>query len=48
MMITAASFPQYETEVYRTSRRKYQLPKVDASWLGDSSRQFIYGALSVA
>jgi hypothetical protein len=32
----------------RTSRRKNQLPKVDASWLGDCSRQFIYGALSGA
>jgi hypothetical protein len=41
-------FPQYETKVYRTSRRKNQLPKVDARWLGDSSRQFIYGALSGA
>jgi hypothetical protein len=28
----------------RTSRRKKQLPKVGASWLGDSSRQFVYGA----
>jgi hypothetical protein len=28
----------------RTSRRKKQLFKVDASWLGDGSRQFIYGA----
>jgi hypothetical protein len=28
----------------RTSRRKKQLPKVDASWLGDDSRQFVYGA----
>jgi hypothetical protein len=28
----------YETKVYQTSRRKNQLPKVDASWLGDSSR----------
>jgi hypothetical protein len=41
-------FPQYETKIYRTSRRKNQLPKVDARWLGDSSRQFIYGALSRA
>jgi hypothetical protein len=32
----------------KTSRRKNQLPKVDASWLGDCSRQFIYGALSGA
>jgi hypothetical protein len=32
----------------RTSRRKNQLPKVDASWLGDNSRQFIYSALSGA
>jgi hypothetical protein len=32
----------------RTNRRKKPLPKVDASWLGDSSRQFIYGALSGA
>jgi hypothetical protein len=39
MMRTTASFPQYETKVYRTSRRKNQLPKVDANWLGDSSRQ---------
>jgi hypothetical protein len=32
-----------------TSRRKKPLPKVDASWLGDGSRQFVYGAyLSVA
>jgi hypothetical protein len=31
-------FPQYETEVYRASRRKNQLPKVDACWLGDNSR----------
>jgi hypothetical protein len=46
MMSTAASFLSYETKVYQTSRRKNQLPKVDASWLGDSSRQFIYGALS--
>jgi hypothetical protein len=30
----------------RTSRRKKPLPKVDAYWLGDGSRQFIYGALS--
>jgi hypothetical protein len=28
----------------RTSRRKKQLPKIDASWLGDGSRQFVYGA----
>jgi hypothetical protein len=28
----------------RTSRRKKPLPKVDASWLGDGSRQFVYGA----
>jgi hypothetical protein len=28
----------------RTSRRKKQLPKVDASWLGDGSRKFFYGA----
>jgi hypothetical protein len=48
MMSIAASFPQYETKVYRTSRRKNQLPKVDANWLGDSSRQFICGALSRA
>jgi hypothetical protein len=48
MMSTAAIFPQYETKVYRTSRRKNQLPKVDAIWLGDSSRQFICGALSGA
>jgi hypothetical protein len=41
-------FPQYETKVYRTSRRKNQLPKVDAHWLGDNSGQFIYGALSGA
>jgi hypothetical protein len=41
-------FPQYETEVYRTNRRKNQLPKVDARWLGDSSRQYIYGVLSGA
>jgi hypothetical protein len=27
----------------RTSRRKKQLPKVDARWLGDGSRQFVYG-----
>jgi hypothetical protein len=27
-MSTAASFPQYETKVYRTSRRKNQLPKL--------------------
>jgi hypothetical protein len=46
MMSTAASFPQYKTKVYRTSRRKNQLPKVEANWLGDSSRKFIYGALS--
>jgi hypothetical protein len=45
MISTAASFPQYETKVYQTSRRKNQLSKVDANWLGDSSRQFIYGAL---
>jgi hypothetical protein len=32
----------------RTSRRKNQLSKVDARWLGDCSRQFIYGALSGA
>jgi hypothetical protein len=33
----------------RTSRRKKPLPKVDACWLGDGSRQFVYGAyLSVA
>jgi hypothetical protein len=32
----------------RTSRRKNQLPKVDTSWIGNSSRQFIYGALSRA
>jgi hypothetical protein len=48
MMSTTASFPQYETKVYRTSRRKNQLLKIDASWLGDSSKQFIYGALSRA
>jgi hypothetical protein len=30
----------------RTSRRKNELPKVDASWLGDGSKQFIYGTLS--
>jgi hypothetical protein len=48
MMSTSASFPPYETKVYRTNRRKNQLPKVDANWLGDSSRQFIYGALSRA
>jgi hypothetical protein len=28
----------------RTSRRKKPLLKVDTSWLGDSSRQFVYGA----
>jgi hypothetical protein len=28
----------------RTSRRKKPLLKVDASWLGDGSRQFVYGA----
>jgi hypothetical protein len=28
----------------RTSRRKKSLLKVDASWLGDSSRQFVYDA----
>jgi hypothetical protein len=28
----------------RTSRRNKSLLKVDASWLGDSSRQFVYGA----
>jgi hypothetical protein len=28
----------------RTSRRKKPLPKVDASWLGDGSKQFVYGA----
>jgi hypothetical protein len=28
----------------QTSRRKKQLPKFDASWLGDGSRQFVYGA----
>jgi hypothetical protein len=28
----------------QTSRRKKPLPKVDASWLGDDSRQFVYGA----
>jgi hypothetical protein len=28
----------------RTSRRKKQLLKVDASWLGDGSKQFVYGA----
>jgi hypothetical protein len=27
----------------RTSRIKKPLPKVDASWLGDGSRQFVYG-----
>jgi hypothetical protein len=41
-------FPQYETKVYGTSRRKNQLMKVDARCLRDSSRQFIYGALSGA
>jgi hypothetical protein len=46
MMITTANFPQYETKVYQTSRRNNQLPNVDANWLGDSSRQFICGALS--
>jgi hypothetical protein len=48
MMSTAASFPQYETKVYQNSRRKNQLPKVDANWIGDSSRQIICGALSGA
>jgi hypothetical protein len=48
MMSTAASFPQYETKVYRTSRRKNQLLKVDAHKLRDGSVQFIYGALSRA
>jgi hypothetical protein len=28
----------------RTSRRKKPLLKVDASWLGNGSRQFVYGA----
>jgi hypothetical protein len=28
----------------RTSSRKKSLLKVDASWLGDDSRQFVYGA----
>jgi hypothetical protein len=28
----------------QTSRRKKPLLKVDASWLGDGSRQFVYGA----
>jgi hypothetical protein len=28
----------------RTSRRKKPLSKVDASWLGDGSRQFVYDA----
>jgi hypothetical protein len=28
----------------QTSRRKKPLPKVDASRLGDGSRQFVYGA----
>jgi hypothetical protein len=28
----------------QTSRRKKPLPKVDASWLGEGSRQFVYGA----
>jgi hypothetical protein len=28
----------------QTSRRKKQLLKADASWLGDGSRQFVYGA----
>jgi hypothetical protein len=28
----------------RTSRRKKSLLKVDASWLGNASRQFVYGA----
>jgi hypothetical protein len=28
----------------QTSRRKNSLLKVDASWLGDGSRQFVYGA----
>jgi hypothetical protein len=27
----------------RTSRRKKSLLKVDASWLGDGSKQFAYG-----
>jgi hypothetical protein len=29
---------------FNRSRRKKPLPKVDASWLGDGSRQFVYGA----
>jgi hypothetical protein len=42
------SFLSMKPRFNRTSRRKKQLPKVDASWLGDCSRQFIYGALSGA
>jgi hypothetical protein len=28
----------------QTSRRKKPILKVDAGWLGDGSRQFVYGA----
>jgi hypothetical protein len=44
MMSTAASFPSMKPRFNRTSRRKKSLLKVDASWLGDGSRQFVYGA----
>jgi hypothetical protein len=33
-----------KTRFNRTSRRKKLLLKVDASWLGDGSKQFVYGA----
>jgi hypothetical protein len=41
----SGKFPSIVKPLFnQTSRRKKPLPKVDASWLGDGSRQFVYGA----